>query len=156
MNDIMTATNPAALEEDVSGCEKMIGFALPTSYRQFLITCNGGKPKKKFFSVDNWEGGKTIINDIWGIVPGKFNDLLSNVELFAGRFPHGFISIGRDPGGNQILLSLDGTTRGNVYFWDHEDEPEEESDNLRDYPNIYFLSDDFEKFIRNLKDEDEL
>jgi len=149
-------TGPKISESAIQDFEKTIGFALPPSYRNFLLEFNGGQPIPEFFSVPDWSGSASLVNDLWGILPGKWNDLADNIELFSGRFPEGFFSIARDPGDNQILISLDGDTYGKIFFWDHENEPNYDAQYLEDYKNTYFLANDFKEFLNKLKQENEL
>lgn len=152
----MSNTKPNLSETEISKFEKSVGFNLPESYREFLLMYNGGKPTPKYFVIPEWEEPYSLINDFWRISPGEWDDLQEQVELFEGRFPQGFISIARDPGDNQVLLGLIDEYRGKVYFWDHENEGNSNSKNPEDYGNIYLLSNSFEGFINQLKDENEL
>ena len=147
---------PKPTETVVSQFEKRIGFSLPVPYRSFLLKFNGGRPYPYHFAVPNWYHRKSLINDFYGIVPGEYNDLEENIELLRGRLPKGFIPIADDPGGNCILISTEAATYGKVYLWDHENEPENASENLSDYPNIYILAINFDEFLNNLRDENEL
>jgi hypothetical protein len=59
------------------------------------------------------------------------------------NFPGEVISIGDDPGGNQICIGISGKYIRNIYFWDHETECTAMSD-------LVLLSDSFDKFFNNL------
>lgn len=153
----MTKTGPKLSEDDLIKLEKQIGFVVPSPYRKFLLAYNGGKPVPEFFEVPGWRYKQSLVTELLGIIPGvKYADLEQNIKLMAGRLPRGFIPIGDDPGGNMIVISLDGPTRGKIYFFDHENEPDFSTDNLEDYSNMYLLDDDFDKFLNNLKHENEL
>lgn len=156
MNLTLRMTGPKLTEKEIADFEKRIGCSLPTSYRQFLMAFNGGRPNKKFFLIEGWLEPTSLVNDFYGLVPGKSNNLDEGIATLKGRLPKGFISIADDPGGDQILISLDGETRGSVYFWDHENEPDDPSDNINDYSNMYMLADDFGEFLNALRDENEL
>lgn len=152
----MTKVGPKLSEADIERFEKQIGFSLPESYRSFLSKFNGGSPEPYHFAVPKWRYGQSLVTEFNGITPGKFSDIGEVIETLEDRLPKGFIPIAGDPGGNVVLLSLDGPTRGKVYFWDHENEPEEGTEDVEDYPNVYLLADDFQDFLNNLRNEDEL
>jgi cell wall assembly regulator SMI1 len=151
----MTNVGPELSESDVDRVEEQLGASLPDSYRAFLLKFNGGRPDHYHFDVRGWRHQTSLVNDFNGIVPGEYNDLVEHAEVLEDRVPSGFIPIADDPGGNAILLSLEGPTRGTVYFWDHEEEPDDPGEALDDYPNIYRLADDFETFLEGLKQRDD-
>lgn len=64
--------------------------------------------------------------------------------VLEGEIPEDFISIGNDPGGNEILLGVNGEYQGKVYFWIHDIEPEDEMDNM------FILAGNFTEFFNNL------
>lgn len=151
----MTHIGPRLSETDITQVEARVGWSLPEAYRVFLLIFNGGRPEPSDFSVPQWHYQASLVNDFSGIIPGRYNDIEKNIEILGYRLPNGFIPIADDPGGNAILLSLHGPTRGKVYFWDHENEPNEYTDDVRDYPNIYLVADDFISFLHMLRDADE-
>lgn len=140
--------------EDLRQFEDRIGFSLPDSYRSFLLKFNGGRPNPYHFLVKDCYDPHSLINEFNGIMLDSENvldnDLEEYIEIFEFRIPRGFMAIASDPGGNTVLLSLDGSTKGNIYFWEHNYEPEDCTDNVEDYPNIYFLANDFEEFLNQL------
>lgn len=153
----MTKTGPKLSEDDLIKLEKQLGFVFPSPYRKFLLAYNGGQPNPEFFEVPGWRYKQSLVNELKGIIPGgEYVDLEEDIELMEGRLPRGFIPIGDDPGGNMIVISLNGPTRGKIYFFDHENEPDVSTDNLEDYTNLYLLADDFDTFLNNLKHENEL
>lgn len=144
-------------EDDLKTFEKEIGSNFPDDYRGFLLKYNGGEPKPYFFKVPGWQYQQSLVNQLKGIVPNsKSVDLVEDNSLMEGRLPKGFVSIGDDPGGNKILISVIGATRGKIYFFDHDNEPDVSTDKLEDYSNIFLLADSFDQFLNNLKNEDEL
>lgn len=65
----------------------------------------------------------------------------------SGRLPPDTMPIARDPFGNLVLLGLHGKCCGNVYFWDHEREP----DGQPDRSNVELVADSFDRFLRGLE-----
>jgi hypothetical protein len=64
-----------------------------------------------------------------------------------GRIPKKLFPIANDPFGNLICVSLTGEDCGAVYFWDHENEPDDEDTEFR---NIHLIADSWEEFIDGL------
>jgi len=154
---VITDKGPQLTENDLRAFEKEMRSTFPEDYRTFLLTHNGGQPKPYFFKVPGWQYQQSLVNELKGIVSNSQSvDLREDNSIMEGRLPKGFVSIGDDPGGNKILISLDGSTRGKIYFFDHENEPDVSTDKLEDYSNIYLLADSFDQFLNSLKEEDEL
>src|SRR5262245_15198184 len=121
---VITNKGPQLKESDLKTFEKEIGSTFPDDYRNFLLTYNGGEPKPYFFKVQGWQYQQSLVNQLKGIIPnGKSVDLVEDNSIMEGRLPKGFVSIGDDPGGNKLLISTAGSTRGKIYFFDHENEP---------------------------------
>lgn len=149
----ITKTGPTLNETDLADFEKKIGYNLPPDYRQFLLQYNGGKPVPDFFQVPEWQYKESFVNQLKGLIKEKDEkkvDLARLNDLLDGRLPKGFVAIGSDPGGNHILLSLTNETKGNVYFFDHENEPDDATDDLEDYSNIFLIANSFTEFLNNL------
>lgn len=165
MSNVQFSNIGQAIKElDLFELEKRVGAALPADYRHFLLLHNGGQPEPSDFLVPGWRFMASLVNEFDGIKvlenqdveDDNSVDLLWNIEVFEDRLPKNFLFIGRDPGGNGILLSLHPDTYGKIYFWDHENEPEEGLEDLADYPNIYFLANSFTEFLDSLKTEEEI
>lgn len=137
--------------------EKKLEANLPKSYREFLLTYNGGCPEPCYFLVSGWERfPASFVMEFDGFTDEQQYGLIERTDALQDRIPTGFIPIGDDPAANAILLSLHPSTYGKIYLFDHENEPEEGLENLADYPNIYWLADSFEAFLDNLKTKEEI
>lgn len=140
--------------EKIDATEKALGVELPEPYRRFLLAHNGGRPEPADFRIawrgqpfaPGWRVG--MVGDFLEVDSGAL-DLLENRERFADRIPHGMLPVARDPGGNLVLLGLDGDRRGKVYFWVHELPAEYDE---RDVDNLGFVADDFDAFLAGLHD----
>jgi hypothetical protein len=68
------------------------------------------------------------------------------------RIPLDLLWIMDDPFGNAFCLGLTGTSRGQVYFWDHEEEPDpDEWDGaMAGAENLLLLADSFTDFVAGL------
>ncbi len=104
--------------------EKELEVRLPDSYRQFLLTFNGGRPSPSDFTVV--ENGSVVwmrIHFFHGVdddVEGC--NLLWVYKTFRRRIPAGVYSVACDESGSQFCLDLRPGEGGRVLFWDHERE----------------------------------
>ncbi|WP_349632612.1 SMI1/KNR4 family protein [Peribacillus simplex] len=78
-----------------------------------------------------------------------YDNLEKVIDIYEYRLPDGFIPIADDPAGNAICLDTKVPYMGNIYFWDHEQEPEDPDD----MSNVYFLANDINEFIENLYED---
>ena len=86
------------------------------------------------------------VNWFFGINTGKtYTDVEAALKTYRGRIPSRLFPIGDDPGGNLICLSTAGSDAGAVFFWDHEFEREEPTED-----NVYFIAGSFEEFLNGL------
>ena len=136
-------------ETDIAKVEKKLGAELPTDYREFLLTTNGGRPEPNIFIAHTRPGGsREVLAWFFCIKEDDSNDLLENVDIFQNRLPESLLPIATDPFGNIICLSIEGRDRGKVYFWDHEKEAVKVDP--FGYDNVYFIADSFEEFLKSL------
>lgn len=57
-----------------------------------------------------------------------------------------------DPFGNAICLRVNGDHWGSVYFWDHENEPDEDWDgSVETAGNVQLLANSFSEFVNGLR-----
>ena len=104
---------------DVAGVEKRLGVTFPAEYRQFLLITNGGCPEPNVFAVP--DRGDAMVGVLYGIRGKSFScDLeyeFENATMWR-PLPPGIITVGSDPGGNQLLLETLGRHAGRLLFWD--------------------------------------
>ena len=128
--------------------ESRFDLQLPSIYRDFLLKNNGGFPSRN--ELTYWDDGKlkgALIDYFFGLNAKDNNyNLQVNWLFMKSRIPAGMLPIASDIGGNLILLSLRTSDYGEVFFWDHEQESDDENEN-----NIFKSSDSFEQFVSNLK-----
>lgn len=89
-------------------------------YLEFLSKYNGGKPepssikiKTKSISIQYFYAHST---------PLASCTLDYAITMYKGRIPLGYIPIAHDSSGSLLLLSCIGNNKGEVYYWDHNDE----------------------------------
>lgn len=120
----------------------------PVDYKNFLLSNNGGKPKKRrFTTVDG-----TITSSIMLFFPISENTDL-NIKTFYNKYnqnnivPPTFLPIGIDPVENLICLQLD--ENDYVYFCDLD---YYEEDNELKPENIKLISKSFKGFLQKLSE----
>src|SRR5262245_8630626 len=88
--------------ETVSAVEKRMGVKLPSDYKRFLCTTNGGCPEPNcFFMVP--DRGPVMAGMLYGIRNQRTDGDLEYEQEQAtlwNPLPPGFVAIGNDPGGN--------------------------------------------------------
>ena len=136
----------------ISTLECFWDLKLPKSYKDFILSTNGGTPDKTIFFMRDGREGE--IRNFFGIVPDYGRGLLERIKMFSGRIPKNMLPIANDSGGNLVLLSVSGSDYGKFYFWDHNWEAEEGK--VPDYSNLTLIADSFDEFINGLKDESEV
>lgn len=138
----MISENPKTSLRDIKQFEQECGVELPKQYVDFLLEYNGGYPHESSFKISDNEG-ESLVNKFYGIGDMKSN-LGKVFEILEGEIPEDFVSIANDPGGNEILLGVNGEYQERVFFWAHDIEPEEEMGNM------FILSDSFREFFNGL------
>lgn len=141
---LITQSNGPLAIERVEKFEAALGTRLPEQYRSFLQEFNGGRPVPKMFTISE-EQGPDIIRMFFGI-GNEYGNLEENYKVYEDRVPIGFVPIASDPGGNIICIGTDEEFTGKIYFWDHEEEP----DDPEDMTNVYLLADSFNEFLEQL------
>lgn len=119
--------------KDIKRIEAYLGGVFPRDYIDFLLAYNGGSPRlDRFEFVENGTSQSDILHCLYGICDDDVYTLERRLKVFSDRVPRLFCPIGSDPFGNQLLISLDATCHGAVYFWDHEKERDEDGESLGD------------------------
>lgn len=144
---LLPRTSPAS-EARVGALETNLGCRLPEDYRSFLLSYNGGRVSPAGFVFAERTGPYTdsLVHSLYSLYDGEDCSLEATLALLARRLPTGVIPIGDDPGGNEICLVLAGDRRGQVWFWDHEREPETQPD----WSNMDLIAQSFDAFMRGL------
>lgn len=141
----MQRANGPASPEAISNLEMKVGGPLPTDYRRFLETTNGGRPEEYEFRLETW--GSIPLNNLYGVGVAGRSDLLFQAERTRAQLPVGVIPIGDDPGGNYICLKVIGPSAGTVWLWDHEAVTEEEAIKKS---ALHLIAKSFDDFVSQL------
>jgi hypothetical protein len=138
-------------KRQIAGLEKKIGYSLPKEYQAFLEKHNGGYAHGENAFRYKYKRGPYTESRVNELLPvtAEFGDLPERYLRLSrdGRIPKRLFPFANDPFGNLICISLAGNDRGAVYFWDHENEPDEGE---KEFHNIHLIADSFGEFVSGL------
>jgi hypothetical protein len=153
---LVQKTAPPVSAEMLAMLEASVGTSLPDDYRQFLIRCNGG-----YIGGALWFSGPTPageaadagVHHIGGLRDDANYSLAWHQDCYAGRIPRALMWIMDDPFGNAICLGISQETRGRIYFWDHEAEPDKAlcDGEIGKAGNVSLIANSFKDFVAGLK-----
>jgi len=169
---------PPASEEEIARLESAINSKLPPDYREFLKKINGGRIdtdehlgkyacfKVKWSPGQRWGSGdeSAILGNLYSLnyefLKMKLRNTNPPFEIYEAleafrsaddfRIPEDTISIGDDPGSNQILLGISGDNRGKVFYWFREGEKDPDDPNPPGYDNVGFVANTFNEFLNSI------
>lgn len=148
--------SPPAPADNLAAFEQLIGHNLPDDYCRFLINCNGGYVGGRYWFVGMSPDGEKVeagVHHIGGFRDEPHFSLLWNRECYTGRIPKPLIWIHDDPFGNAICLGISGEYRGRVYFWDHEEEPDDDWDGtVETAGNVRVIASSFTEYVAGLRE----
>jgi cell wall assembly regulator SMI1 len=140
---------PKLSHQDIERAEHRLKITLPTDYKEFLLTHNGGRLEPNRFPIrSNRSDTHGILNWLFGVREHGQYSLVDEAMRFQGRVPPDLLPIGEDPGGNLICLAIAGPNRTRIYFWTHEEEVDE--DETPGYDNVYFVANSFTDLLERL------
>lgn len=99
----------------VRAFERKIGLSLPADYKNFLRETNGGRPPATALHVPAAKED-VLIDVLFGL--GRKPGILGWLAELRRDMPAGFIPIGKDPGGNILIMDLNLPDAGVIYYWD--------------------------------------
>lgn len=133
---------PSIKLKDINKIEKELNIEFPEEYIQFMLTQNGGDPKINQFTLPD-KTNTSNVNYFYPIGEMQGN-LKKKNDVFDGYIPKELITIGCDSGGNQILLRIKDENIGEISFWYHDVDPEEEDP-------MHLLANSLKEFLAMLK-----
>ncbi|MEP7264918.1 MAG: SMI1/KNR4 family protein [Bacteroidota bacterium] len=130
---------------ELSDFETVNQIELPKDYKDFQLTYNGGKPIKNINPQP-----QTIVKYILGIHNGPYYaSLYKHIDMFTHRIPFSTLPVACDGFGNLFLMSLHPESFGQIYFWDHEGEPEVQDGHYTG--NCRFTAHSFTGFLEEME-----
>jgi hypothetical protein len=163
MSIIVPCTN-GATESQLKHIEATLGVALPADYRFFLMTINGGAPRKTdgpvLFRISwdkqpwakDYRTAQLAWLDTADNLPGRSLAFAYSPQVLRQvreSMPNDTIPIGGDRGSNVILLGITGENRGKVFFWAN-DYASTDDDAEPTYDNVGFIANSFTEFLQSL------
>lgn len=146
--------SPPAPAAKLAQFESDIGHSLPEDYRYFLVNCNGGYVGGRYWYRGQNPAGLEVeagVHHIGGFRTESYFSLSGNRQAYEGRIPYALVWIHDDPFGNAICLGIAGEHRGRVYFWDHENEPDEYWDgSVESAGNLTLITNSFTEYVAGL------
>jgi hypothetical protein len=136
---------PPLRQEDLRSFEEHHGITLPSSYREFLLATNGGRPERDLVTIVGLEGNPLArIHLFFGLRDSVESCNLDwNLDVFRDRIPAGLLPIATTEGTDKICLSVREEQAGSVFYWDGHAQAGQRS--------LYFLADDFALLLSSLQ-----
>jgi SMI1 / KNR4 family (SUKH-1) len=139
-------------EQDIKNFEVKYNVQLPESYKNFLLSHNGGKTDRRRFTTsdENKEGIVTSSIMLFFPLSSEIENNLESMYSFyniGSIVPGNFLPIGIDPGDSLICLAIKGDDFGYVYYCDL-DYFEEDNELKEEF--IRVISKDFQDFVNEL------
>ncbi|NVM92880.1 hypothetical protein FHT32_006573 [Variovorax sp. SG517] len=134
-------------DEDIRSFESAMG-KIPEDYKSFLKSNNGGIPSATLLKT---KSNERVINALLALKapPGFGDSIESHLNVYEGRIPSNTIPIASAGSGDLILLNIDPSKFGEVLYWDHNFESDD--DDASDYfGNTEVVSDSFSAFLDKL------
>ena len=127
----------------MNNVDTLFNFGLPTEYISFVNKTNGGVAKKEIIQLEN--NIEVMINVFFGVNENRAFDLRYINEEYKSDIPPKSLLIANDPGGAFYLLHK--VNDWNVYYYDHEYNFTESSDDC----NTYRVKMDIKSFLSLLE-----
>jgi hypothetical protein len=139
----------ALLEDaDLDQFEARVGVKLPPDYRRFLKEHNGGRVRPRRIPIQDGPFPTALIQYFLSINGPTFidKDFEHVKDPDHPRMPPEHIPIAECEGGDYLTLVIDGPRRGQIFYWNHE----EEGDETYTYDNLYFVAGSIEQLLASL------
>jgi len=151
---------PRVTEDDVRRFEREFGHELPTDYRAFLLEVNGGHAPRShcvFTLRRRARQDESVLRGLFSLnAPDDQGDLATAQKHYNPdvKLPEGLLEIGYDAFGCPIVVPLVGKHRGEVWYFDIEDDSDDRPrDRVEwfDRRDVWRLADSFAGFMAGLR-----
>ncbi|NOU63355.1 hypothetical protein GC096_04765 [Paenibacillus sp. LMG 31461] len=148
-------TNEGGIYSDnlVISIEQKYGFRLPQDYKKFLLTygrINYNHPISYSLITNIPKHNERGELGYFYNLQNNNNDLISNIECYLGRMPEKMIPFADITGGDQLCIGVTEDVWGKIYFWDHDQEHFDPSEEEL-WNNVYLVANSFSEFILSFK-----
>lgn len=140
-------TGPTITAADVDDFEAAIGTPLPADYKQFLLTVNGGIPTDS----DVNEPTQRVVGIVGFFslaVPSGDLSMQEALRTWRNRYPGWMLPVALCQGSCLLLLTLNSDYEGEVVYWDHDAESEDDEPPTID--NLSHVADSFTELLDSL------
>lgn len=119
---IDSSGRPMPTEADLRDLEAALGSRLPDAYRAFLLATPGGIVRGDVRSSSDGENAATVeLARVAGLTIRDDDALIERFRRAADfQTPEDALSIGTDPGGNDLVMVLRADRMGEIVILDHE------------------------------------
>lgn len=101
--------------QQIDDFEAKIGRVLPKSYRNFLLSYNGGYFDEPSFTAPFEDGFSDRLNHLYGIgIENREDDLVSNIDIFDDNLPVLLLPIGYTMMGNLLIMPFESEDAGMI------------------------------------------
>jgi hypothetical protein len=146
---IISDEGPGLGQVDVSELEAQIGKLLPPSYREFLLTHNGGVPTPDVVDIPGFDQSPTDVQQFFGLgLQLETSRIDWHLDTLRLRLRGELVPIGCDSGGNVFVLSVRARDEGAVLYLDLE----AVYGDLDTSPPEYPVAADFDEFLGRLRE----
>lgn len=133
-------------DADLDAFESQVGVRLPAEYRAFLKSHNGGRVEPRTLRMRPSSQIQYFVTIGPPIDAVYYWDMFKNTK----RMPPEHIPIARCDGGDLLTMVTEGPTRGQIFYWDHE----EEGDETYTYDNLYLVAASLDDLLAGLFDDE--
>ncbi|WP_160161114.1 SMI1/KNR4 family protein [Actinomadura sp. K4S16] len=131
---------------DLDELERRLGVELPSDYRSFLLRRNGGRVHDNDLATPEGEEIGIAVVSFLSLGSEGGDSMDEFLGVYSGRYPKELLPVAEAVGGNLILIRVEGRMKGEIYFWDHEQEGDEEPV----WENLTLLAPSFDQFMEAL------
>jgi predicted DNA-binding WGR domain protein len=139
-----------ATEKQVSELEQTLECKIPTEYRNFLLSSNGGRPNPDCVQVPGVPYIDNVgVGTLFHLQPSKpgMDELTFELKRTKELLPKGHLPIAGSS--DLFTISLSPKTYGAVYWWNHETEELDDDENF--LPSAaYLLASSFDEFLTRI------
>ena len=150
---IIQTSSVTVTEQDIANLESIVGHPIPEPYRSFLKETNGGQiaagPYCYYFTSHRGEDG-SFVRYFLRLMPedaiGTISDLLCDQGYW---YPPAMLPIAQDGFGNALLLGLATPYLGEIFFWQHDYDGDEDNP----WDGTSWVAESFDGFLNKLFDD---
>ena len=110
-------------ESEIAAVEQQLGIRFPASYKEAVLACHGGSPRRRKFDVPDQEIGffTTGLGMLLTFNEDDAESVMDTHRMLADRMPAGIIPFAIEGGGDYMAFDYRTADREPaVVYWSHE------------------------------------